>query len=118
VILEDDFELRGTLEPITDALAGQLRPWDMIKLGARKSASRARSPPQPPYRLVREQVFSKRTIGQIVSREGGSRLLARTLPICRPIDVQLQYPWELGIEVLTLRPSLVVARSLARFARP
>jgi glycosyl transferase family 25 len=117
VILEDDFELRGPLKPITEALeTTTLRPWDMIKLwGKEKRLVREVSRLAPPFRLVREFVISKRTVGQIVSREGAGKLLARTLPIQRPIDVQLQYPWELGIEVLTLRPSLVIDVSVEHF---
>jgi glycosyl transferase family 25 len=117
VILEDDFELRGALKPVTDALERTpLRRWDMIKLwGKEKRLARKVAPLAPPFRLVRELVLSKRTVGQVLSRDGAGKLLARTLPIRRPIDVQLQYPWELGIEVLTLRPSLVVDVSVEHF---
>jgi glycosyl transferase family 25 len=117
VVLEDDFELRGTLRPVIRALASQSPPrWDMIKLWAKeKRLVREVSALAAPYRLVRELVISKRTVGQIVSREGATKLLARTLPIHLPIDVQLQYPWELGIEVLALRPSLVIDVGDQRF---
>jgi glycosyl transferase family 25 len=110
VILEDDAAFRGPLSPVLAALhAANLPPWDIIKLWAtKKRFVRDVAALGSGGRLVREPVISKRTVGQIVSRAGAARLLARTLPIRRPIDVQLQYPWELGIEVLTIQPSLVV----------
>ena len=110
VILEDDFELKASLAPIIEAIQALTLPlWDMIKLwGKEKRMVRRVADLTPSHALVRELVISKRTAGQIVSRAGAAKLLARTLPIFRPIDVQLQYPWELGIEVLTLQPSLVV----------
>jgi glycosyl transferase, family 25 len=110
VILEDDFELRGELGPLLAAITAKtLQSWDVIKLwGREKRAARRVAELTPSHSLVRELVISKRTVGQIVSREGAAKLLAKTLPIFRPIDVQLQYPWELGIEVLTIRPSILV----------
>jgi glycosyl transferase, family 25 len=110
VILEDDFELRGQLGEIIEAIEKKtLPPWDVIKLwGREKRAARRVAELTPSHALVRELMISKRTVGQIVSREGAAKLLAKTLPIFRPIDVQLQYPWELGIEVLTIRPSILV----------
>lgn len=119
VIVEDDFAFVGELRPILDALAAAaLDPWDVIKLwGKDKRLFRRVAALTPSFALVREPVLSKRTVGQIVSRAGAEALLTRTLPIVRPIDVQLQYPWELGIEVLTIRPSLVVDVGEQKFGR-
>lgn len=110
VILEDDFELCGALAPVVAAVQKSPAPsWDVIKLwGKQKRWVRSVVELTPEYELVRESVISKRTIGQFVSRRGAETLLARTLPIVRPIDVQLQYPWELGIDVFTIRPSILI----------
>lgn len=110
VILEDDFALRGSLRKFTeyvDRLSAV--PWDMIKLWARPNAiSREVARAPEGRRLLRELVVSKRTVGQIVSRSGAKRLLEESLPISRPIDVQLQYFWELGVRILAVDPPLVV----------
>ncbi|CAN5166924.1 hypothetical protein BH10PSE9_BH10PSE9_23460 [soil metagenome] len=110
VILEDDFEMRGNLAALIEAVASaSLPPWDMIKLwGKRRSVAQGVARLPGGWRLTREPVLSKRTVGQLVSRAGARKLLATTLPIHRPIDVQLQNWWELGINILTLAPPFVV----------
>ena len=114
VILEDDFAFRGDLAPVLASLAeAPVGPWDMVKLwGKPRRIARTVAPLAGGFRLTREPVLSKRTVGQIVSRAGAEKLLAGTLPIHRPIDVQLQYPWELDLEILTVAPSLVVDVSI------
>ena len=110
VVLEDDVAFEGRLAPLVAALAeARLPAWGMIKLwGGKRRVAREIARLTDDYRLVREAVLSKRTVGQIVSRAGAERLLAHSLPIRRPIDVQLQYPWEVGIDIFTISPSLVV----------
>lgn len=109
-ILEDDFEMRGNLAALIEAVAAaNLLPWDMIKLwGKRRSIAPTVARLAGGRRLTREPVLSKRTVGQLVSRAGAEKLLATTLPIHRPIDVQLQNWWELGVNILTLTPPVVV----------
>ncbi len=110
VIMEDDFEFHGALAPVVEALRStELSPWDMIKLwGQDRRMVRDIAPLAGEFRLVREAFISRRTVGQIVSRAGAEKLLARTLPLHRPIDTQLQYPWETGLEILSVQPSLVI----------
>ena len=66
--------------------------------------------PQPDSRAV----HPKFCVGQVISRRGAEKLLAGTLPMHRPVDVEMQYPWETGIDLLAVAPSLVhdVGRSL------
>jgi glycosyl transferase family 25 len=110
IILEDDFEMRGNLASLIEALAAaELPPWDMIKLwGKRRAVAQGVAKLPAGRRLTREPVLSKRTVGQAVSRAGAEKLLATTLPIHRPIDVELQNWWELGVNILTLTPPVVV----------
>jgi glycosyl transferase family 25 len=127
VILEDDFELRGDLRAVVSALQRtDSDGWDVIKLfnrNRRQAGAAALGKPDR-YRLVRNIVVPTGTVGQIVSRAGAQKLLARTLPIDRPIDVQLQHWWELGLNVLTLVPPMIgeapgpVSQSLLRREQP
>lgn len=113
VILEDDFALRGPVATTVDALLGEEAPnWDMVKLWSRKRgvvAEVARLDGR--HRLVRHRVLPTLAIGQVVTRVGAEKLLARALPIRRPLDVQFQYWWELGLDVLSVDPPLVVDAS-------
>lgn len=44
------------------------------------------------------------TVAQVVSREGAKRLLAKKPPFFRPIDIDLQWSWEVGITIQGLVP--------------
>lgn len=109
VILEDDFTFTGPLRPALDALRQTSVPWDVAKLWSRGGSPVEARP--GPVNLVRPRVVPLRTVGQVVTRRAAEVLLARTLPIHRPLDVQFQFWWELGLTILAVDPPVVVDAS-------
>ena len=116
VVLEDDFAFLGPLGPVLEALAREADPsWDVVKLYGRPRRFKRLLRRLPNgHGLIREPFISKFCVGQVISRRGAEKLLAGTLPMHRPVDVEMQYPWETGIDLLAVAPSLVhdVGRSL------
>jgi glycosyl transferase family 25 len=112
IVLEDDFALLGELAPVLAALGRYPKSaWDMIKLWSGRGRIVAAMPLDGRHRLVRHRVVPLRTIGQIVTRSAAERLLAGTLPIVMPLDVQFQHWWELDLDIRSVDPPLVADAS-------
>jgi glycosyl transferase family 25 len=113
VIFEDDFALQGELAPVVAALtSAPTLGWDMIKLWSRRRGRIASAIPlDAAHRLVRHRIPPSGTVGQIVTRAAAGKLLANTLPIRRPLDVQLQHWWEMDLNILSVDPRLVTEAS-------
>lgn len=109
LVLEDDVELADGFRDAIEAIAKlPVGDWDIIKIYSRnRRFGRTVRTLTPQHRLVRFMVQPLGTVGALISRDGARRLLDGTLPITRPIDVQLQHWWELGASVLTVDPPLV-----------
>jgi glycosyl transferase family 25 len=116
VILEDDAELSDAFVEVIAAVAARgPRDWDMVKLFARRRQCSRRIAPLPAgFSLVRHLRQPTVTVGQMVSRSGAEKMLGGSQRIYRPIDVQLQFWWELGVRILSVDPPLVqdVSRNL------
>lgn len=109
VILEDDAELSEDFADVVQAIVdrGPI-DWDLVKLFIRRkllswdAADIGRG-----HKLIRHLRQPTGTVGQIVSRAGAEKLLAHTDRVYRPLDVQLQHWWELGLRILAVEPPLV-----------
>jgi len=107
VILEDDLTVKPEIANLIDALT-QIQNWDYIKLTGPKGK-----------KIVDQQAinetfslayYNKAPIGtsaQAVSKQGAEKLLASTQPFIRPVDSDIQYYWEHGIELQGLEPQIV-----------
>ncbi len=112
IILEDDFKLSPLFNRY-DELLRQLKNWDYIRLADLSGTA-----------LVEKQIvlhdnhnlvsFTKvpiNTLAQAVSYQGAKKLLESFSSIARPIDVDLQHYWEMGIQLQGIQPALVPERS-------
>lgn len=108
VILEDDCVLDASFADLGKLLR-RLRGWDYIKLTGPRGNKRIRDivPLCDRYRLVRYDKVPTGAYAQVVSRKGAERLLASSLPFGRPVDVDIQHPWEKDIDVLGIEPAMV-----------
>ncbi|PWW37662.1 glycosyl transferase family 25 [Idiomarina loihiensis] len=105
VILEDDLHLNEDFVKIHGVLEQLEYPWSFIKLG-NPFKSRQETPleKQDGFSLVSYDKAPSGTCAQVVSYEAAKRLLAARSSFFRPVDVDLQWQWEVPIKVLGLTP--------------
>lgn len=105
VILEDDVELAGDfLASVESAIGNISGNWDILCLsGAKQHPHNALEQLGTGRSLVRYLHFPKTTAAYAISQSGCRKLL-RTRPRCRPIDVDIRYGWEMGIEGFGVYP--------------
>lgn len=105
VILEDDVQLTARFSGALAQLTHLPLDWDVIKLGSSSTKRIIAQTTLPAgFSLC---AYSKVPIcnhAQAVSRRGAAKLLASSIPFARPVDVDLQHPWETGIDVYGLEP--------------
>lgn len=108
VVLEDDAVVDASFAELGGLLA-RLRGWDYLKLTGPRGDKRIRHaiPLGGRHRLVYYDKVPTGAYAQVVSRKGARRLLASSRPFGRPVDVDLQHPWEQDIHVLGIEPAMV-----------
>lgn len=106
LILEDDFIIQTDLQALLDTLSALKKPWHYIKLAMPNK-------PQPvlqrealntSYILVHYKKHPVSTVAQAVSLAGAQLLLNQAVPFYRPVDVMLQYHFDLGIAATGIQP--------------
>lgn len=105
IILEDDLHLSDDFVKIPSVLEQLESNWSFIKLG-NPFKSRQETPleKQDGFSLVNYDKAPSGTCAQVVSYEAAKRLLAARSSFFRPVDVDLQWQWEVPIKVLGLTP--------------
>ena len=98
IVLEDDAELAGDFQEVVNACVGCLpSEWDILSLSNLKHRPHCQLSQLSRDRyLVRYAHFPKTTGAYVLSQSGCRKLLAprqRT----RPIDVDIRYGWEMGL---------------------
>jgi len=107
IVLEDDFVLKGDLSLLLNDLRQLPRGWHYLKLAALKAGKTRSIITRRSLQHFTLVDYSKNPIlamAQAVSYDGARLLLQKALPFKRPIDVDLQYTWELGIKAQGLLP--------------
>ncbi|WP_306522972.1 glycosyltransferase family 25 protein [Rheinheimera sp.] len=106
IILEDDFILQCDLAALVDAIRQLQQPWHYLKLAMpnKQQPVLQREPMAHGFSLVHYQKMPVSTVAQAVSLAGAQLLLDKMQPFYRPVDVQLQYSFDLGIEVMGVQP--------------
>jgi glycosyl transferase family 25 len=109
LVLEDDFLLADNfVARLKDLLAVPGPPADLIKIeGALRGGERVAETPGG-QQLYRHRRPPSRTAAQLWSLEGARKFLASAQPFLRPVDVHLKHWWEHDLEILYVRPSLVM----------
>lgn len=111
IVLEDDVLLG---RDFTTALAELERiplDWDVIKLGSLSTKPLAARTSATRFSLCAYRKVPISAFAQAVSRAGAEKLLNARRAFGRPVDVDLQFPWETGVEVLGLEPYPVTVDS-------
>ncbi|EKE85248.1 glycosyltransferase family 25 protein [Idiomarina xiamenensis] len=105
IIVEDDLCLSPEFADVPHVLAALQHPWQFIKLGNPfKPRQQHVIESQADFDLVSYDKAPSGTCAQVVSYAGAKRLLAARRTFFRPVDVDLQWQWEVPIEVLGLVP--------------
>lgn len=109
VVLEDDFLLVPDFpERLADLLMTPGPPADLIKIEGELRGGEIVTVTPGGQRLYRHRRPPSRTAAQIWSLEGARKFMATAHPFLRPVDVHLKHWWEHGLEILYVRPPLVL----------
>lgn len=110
VILEDDLVLNSNFKEVIEAIPSLGTNWHYLKLSCPfkhrpyKPVEQTKTRNGIDISLVKYNKPPTGTVAQVVSREGAKRLLEKKPPFFRPIDVDLQWHWELDIKVNGITP--------------
>ncbi|EKE82935.1 glycosyltransferase family 25 protein [Idiomarina xiamenensis] len=105
IILEDDVVLSDGFNLLPKRIADINVPWNTIKLAEPYGRSRTKAhAPSGGATVVRYDVVPRGCCGYVVNREAATSLLQRTEQIYRPLDVDMQWWWEFGLNVVGLKP--------------
>ena len=105
-VFEDDGLPTGRLAEAMALVEGLAWSWDMIKLYSDRPL-RGRLVSAGPLSLRRPAVLPARTLGYAVSRGGAEKLLGRSAPFFRPLDMDLKHWWEKDLTVLVIEPCTI-----------
>ena len=104
-IFEDDIDIDTDLAYVLDALRRSPVEADLVKLiGRRREKVLERVPLMPGRELVRYRRVPSLTGAYVLTRRGAQKLVAHRQPFGRPVDVDIRYWWECGLEVLGVQP--------------
>ncbi len=108
IVLEDDVGIDPLLVQAIAVIA-DLKNWDYIKLTGPRQRRRVveKLAIDETFCISRYDKVPVSALGQAISYRGAQMLLANSLPIARPIDVDLQHYWEKKIDVIGLEPGLI-----------
>ncbi|QAA00014.1 glycosyltransferase family 25 protein [Pseudoalteromonas sp. R3] len=103
LVLEDDLHIEDSLAPLL-ALVPDLNNWDMIKLSDNRAnpfIDTLKLSDQ--FTLGNYKKVPNGTQGYLISLAGAKKLLSRK-PFYRPVDVDLQFHSETGLQVTGIKP--------------
>lgn len=106
IILEDDAAVTEHLPALIHQLNRQYWPdWDYLKLANPVRPRRwRRICPGRGVDLVAYEKVPSCTVAQVVSLAGAKKLLSGSECFSRPIDIDLQYPWEFDLSIYGVKP--------------
>ena len=115
-IFEDDIDIDPDLAYVLDAIRRAPIEGDLIKLiGRRREKLLERMPLMPGRDLVRYRRVPSLTGAYVLTRRGAQKLVAHRQPFGRPVDVDIRYWWECGLEVLGVHPYPVRVAATSRW---
>ncbi|TMN34309.1 glycosyltransferase family 25 protein [Pseudoalteromonas sp. S2755] len=106
-IFEDDFQLHDDLAQIDQLIASLPFDWDMIKLFQSQKNKRtpiASFPLNKSLSLFMQNKVPAGTVAQLVSLQGAKKILSKSIPFGRPIDIDYQHFWEKDLSVFVMSP--------------
>jgi glycosyl transferase family 25 len=104
-IFEDDIDIDEDLAYVLDAIGRAPVEGDLVKLiGRPRENILVRMPLMPGRDLVRYRRVPSLTGAYVLTRSGAQKLVAHRQPFGRPVDVDIRYWWECGLQVLGIHP--------------
>src|SRR5690554_9181 len=105
LMLEDDFVVLEDLPQLLATIVALNQPWHLLKLAMpHKQQAVLRRQACGAFNLVHYKKNPISAVAQAVSREGARLLLDHEVPFGRPVDISMQYTWQLGFQALGLHP--------------
>lgn len=109
VVLEDDVCLTPDFLKVVGAVSRLDMSWDMVKLiGRQQEKVAATRDLCPGFELIDYARIPSYTAGYVVSRSGAEKMLATRIPFGRPIDVDMRFWWENGLNVFGVWPAVLM----------
>jgi glycosyl transferase family 25 len=107
-LLEDDFQPQPGFADVMRVISRANLENCMVKLYAPRPPRGAEIDKLPDgYKLVMPHHVPGMTLGYAVDKVAAARLAAGTLPIARPIDMEIKHWWQFDVPVLVVAPSLL-----------
>jgi glycosyl transferase family 25 len=104
-VLEDDVAVDASLPAVLRAIEALPGEWDLVKLIGRPQEKVAEAQPLcEGSSLIRYVRAPSLTGGYVLHRRGARKLLMQRRPFGRPVDVDLRYWWECGLELYGVQP--------------
>lgn len=106
LILEDDFIIQTDLHALLDTIAALSTPWHYLKLAMPNKQQPVLKTEvlSNGFSLVHYKKHPVSTVAQAIDQAGAQLLLSKAVPFYRPVDVMLQYHFELNIEAIGIQP--------------
>lgn len=105
IILEDDTVLIDGFNQLPNRIRDIEIPWNFIKLAEPYKKEKARVCSHAgAATVVRYEVVPRGACAYAIRGEAAEQLLARTEQVFRPLDVDMQWWWEMGLNVVGLKP--------------
>ena len=104
-IFEDDIDIDEDLAYVLDAVRRSPIEADLVKLiGRSREKTLERLPLMRGRDLIRYRRVPSLTGAYVLTRRGAQKLVAHRQPFGRPVDVDIRYWWECGLEVHGVHP--------------
>lgn len=104
-IFEDDFAANEHLGEALRLLSIPQKRWDMVKLFSFDAKPKMLdTAPLGPFTIGMPYRVPTCLIGYGVTKVGAERLVARALPVFRPVDEDQKFFWETGLRVALITP--------------
>lgn len=109
LVLEDDIVIDADIKLLLSKLINSIKSFDIVKFYCPKSNPKivASEPIGPNHMLCRFRKVPSGNQGQLITYDGAKKLLATYQKFGRPVDVDIQYWWESGVNVLGVLPSVI-----------
>ncbi len=114
LVLEDDLEIDERILQVLEAIENLPPKWDIVRLNSRADEIPLSSQPlTKTVQLIRFRRVPSRTTGYVISRSGIQKMLSRSIPFFRPIDIDFRYFWQYQLDTFGVKPAIIRESALS-----